>query len=236
MPRTLDIPSVTGVDLKLEIAGPGGRSYAFVIDWHIRLLAALAWFLVGGLAVAGGFNIAEAATTSPSTFVFVVVLPATAIYLLYHPVLEILMQGRTPGKRMAGVRIVTLEGATPGIGALLIRNVFRLVDSLPIAYCVGLAATMLTQQAVRLGDLAAGTLLVYDEPEKLAALGALSAAAIGTLGLEQTELVRDLLARWDELDVDVRGRLARQLLASLGREPAEHDDAVLRQALEVLIG
>ena len=41
------------------------------------------------------------------------------------------MRGRTPGKRIAGVRLVTREGDIPGVGALLLRNVFRLLDSLP---------------------------------------------------------------------------------------------------------
>ena len=235
MPLTLDIPSVTGVDLQLEMVGPGGRSYAFVIDWHIRVLAALAWYLVGSIVVAGGMNIAQAAADSSTTFTFVVALPSAAIYLLYHPVLEVLMLGRTPGKRMAGVRIVTQEGATPGIGALLIRNVFRLVDALPFAYCVGLVATMVTRQHLRVGDLAAGTVLVYDEPEKPASFGAMSAAAIGALGLEQTELVRDLLARWNELDRSVRGPLAERLLNGLGHPPAGRSDSELHDALEALL-
>jgi uncharacterized RDD family membrane protein YckC len=56
MESIVRIPSVTGVDVELKIAGPGGRSYAFVIDWHIRFLAAVAWFLGGTLAYAGGLR------------------------------------------------------------------------------------------------------------------------------------------------------------------------------------
>ena len=50
------------------------------------------------------------------------------------------MRGRTPGKRMAGVRIVARDGGAPSVGALLVRNVFRLIDSLPLLYGVGLVA------------------------------------------------------------------------------------------------
>src|SRR5690606_18924459 len=100
---------------------------------------------------------------SSSDFFVVVALPATAIYLLYHPVLEVAMRGRTPGKRIAGVRVVRRDGGVPGVGALLVRNVFRLVDSLPFLYCVGLTAAVLTEHSVRIGDMAAGTLLVYDD-------------------------------------------------------------------------
>src|SRR5690606_4225634 len=105
------------------------------------------------------------ADTIPPYVQLVVVLPATALYLLYHPVLEVLMRGRTPGKRMAGVRIVKRDGGVPGSVALLVRNIFRLIDFLPFFYFVGLVTTMLTRHCVRLGDIAAGTLLVYDEAD-----------------------------------------------------------------------
>ena len=163
MQETLQIPSPTGVDVEFKIAGPGGRSYAFVVDWHIRLLLALAWFVGATLLMSGSLNSAALEHVSSPSFAFVAVFPTTAIYFLYHPVLEIAMQGRTPGKRTAGIRIVTQSGDVPGVAALLVRNVLRLVDCLPGVYAVGLAATMFTDQSVRFGDMAAGTLLVYED-------------------------------------------------------------------------
>jgi len=62
--------------------------------------------------------------------------------------------------RSAGIRIVTRAGAPPGAGALLVRNIFRLIDSLPVAYGVGLTLMVLTRESLRCGDMAAGTLLV----------------------------------------------------------------------------
>jgi uncharacterized membrane protein SpoIIM required for sporulation len=91
-----------------------------------------------------------------------VVGPPLAIFLLYHVVLEVLTSGRTPGKRLAALRIVARDGATPNVGALLVRNVFRVIDSLPVVYGVGLVTSMIRADHVRIGDLAAGTLLVYD--------------------------------------------------------------------------
>lgn len=200
----LIVDSVTGVDVTLPVVGPGGRSYAFVIDWHIRLLVALAWLFIGT------FTLRLVSADVGVAYAFAVAAPALAIYFLYHPVLEVLMRGRTPGKRMAGVRIVTREGATPGIGAILVRNVFRLVDALPAFYCLGLACTLFTKQNVRIGDLAAGTLLVYDRGEtSIAKLpGALSS---GTLSPQLAELVEDLLQRWNELTPDARSTLARRI-------------------------
>src|SRR5271155_2795969 len=106
------VQSVTGVDLTLSIAGPGTRSYAFVIDWHIRLLLACAWLLVATVAL-------DAKLTLRAHDGLLSALPAAVIYFLYHPVVEIMMRGRTPGKRMAGVRILNRDGGAPSTTALL---------------------------------------------------------------------------------------------------------------------
>jgi uncharacterized RDD family membrane protein YckC len=235
MESILRIPSVTGIDVELKIAGPGGRSYAFIIDWHIRFLVAATWFLLGTLAYAGALRFLTPTEPGGAGYVYVVTLPSLVIYFLYHPVLEVLMHGRTPGKRIAGVRLVTLaDGGAPGVAALLIRNVFRLVDGLPGIYAVGLVATILTRYAVRIGDIAAGTVLIYDERERGNVLEELNARPIDRLGLTETQLVRELLDRWQELGDEQRAQLARRLLAKLGTT-APADDRMLRAALEDLL-
>ena len=55
----ITLQTVTGVDVELTIAGPGSRSYAFIIDWHIRVLLALAWWMVGHLIYFGSFTMPE---------------------------------------------------------------------------------------------------------------------------------------------------------------------------------
>ncbi len=227
MDEKLRVPSITGIDVELDLAGPGGRSYAFVIDWHIRALISAAWLGLG-LAVEALTGALGGAT------VFAVSLPAGAIYLLYHPILEIVMDGRTPGKRMAGIRIVTKDGGSPDVTAHLIRNVFRFVDQLPGFYAVGLATTMLTKQSARIGDLAAGTVLVYDNDQEPVTLTA--HAGNSTIGLQQAELVGELVERWPELEPEKRARLARALLQRLAVEGTElaADDDLLRR-LEALL-
>jgi len=164
----LVVDSVTGVEVALPVAGPGARSFAFVIDWHIRAVLTAAWYVIGMMLYNQEWtNITPPLETDAAWFGFVA-LPAAAIYFLYHPVLEIAMRGRTPGKRMAGLRLVTRTGGMPLLGAHVIRNVFRLVDNFPICYGLGLVMTMVTRNHVRLGDLAAGTLLVYDQLDQLA--------------------------------------------------------------------
>jgi uncharacterized RDD family membrane protein YckC len=232
----LNIRGLTGVDITLQVAGPGTRAYAFIIDWHIRLLVALAWVLTGwviGRVLGPKFN----ATVFPAAFV----LPAVLIYFLYHPILELLMRGRTPGKRMAGARIVTLEGATPSAGPLLMRSLFRLIDSLPVFYLVGLVCCMFTAQRVRIGDLAAGTVLVLDEHKATRSLGAFGRLAESSrLDPDSAALVQDLLERWSELEKGRGEALARELLARLDTgldktQLATLDRAGLKSRLEGLL-
>ncbi len=235
----LNIRGLTGVAMTLPIAGPGTRAYAFVIDWHIRLLVALAWLLLGWLI---GVGVGAGARISSPLFALGFALPAALIYFFYHPVLEVLMHGRTPGKRMAGARLVTLEGATPGTGALLMRNLFRLIDSLPAFYLVGLVCCMFTAQRVRIGDLAAGTVLVLDERKASRTLGSLGKLAQSSrLEPDTAALVQDLLERWTELQPANAQKLARELLATLDPgldtvQLATLDAASLRSRLEALLG
>ena len=230
----LVVDSATGVDVSLPVAGPGARAYAFVIDWHIRLVLFIAWYVVGALLYNGRWSLTPPLEPS-ATWFSLVVLPGAAIYFLYHLVLEIAMRGRTPGKRTAGVRIVTRDGALPAVPAHLARNVFRLVDSFPLFYGIGLVMTVVTKDHVRIGDLAAGTLLVYERRDE-AVLEHVSASVLGSgLDAHTAEVVNELLARWQALDVAVRVRLARALLTKLrGPDADTLDETKLRERLEQL--
>jgi uncharacterized RDD family membrane protein YckC len=235
---SLIVTTPTGVDVELAIAGPGSRAYGFIIDWHIRLLLAVCWFAGSAYLLT---RVLHRATPSVATIGLATGLPAAMIYFLYHPLLEIVMRGRTPGKRMAGVRIVDRQGGTPSILAILIRNAFRLVDCLPVLYALGLTTTVFSAQRTRFGDLAAGTLLVRDGDTEAKALAQLGSLALNPgLDAGTAALGNDLLLRWDELQPDTRRRLARGLLAriaaTLGSAPTAAyedalDDRVLRQHL-----
>ena len=227
----LRIAGLTGVDVALDIAGAGSRSYAFMIDWQIRSLLALAWFCGAWLIIKWfGAALAPLAAT-PRLMSMAAVIPAVGIYLFYHPVLEVLMRGRTPGKRRAGVRIVTRTGGTPSPGALLIRNVFRLVDSLPIFYVVGLMSCFITERRVRIGDLAAGTLLVLDSDTAAKSLAQLSSMVTQSgLAPALVELIHDVLERWPSLDIGKRDELARSILARIDTAPPASELAGLSDA------
>ncbi|HWZ64944.1 MAG TPA: RDD family protein [Steroidobacteraceae bacterium] len=233
--QQLSIDSATGIDVSLPLAGAGARSYGFVVDWHIRVVLALAWYGAGTLLYNylrdGRLSVTPPLGTS-TRFFGAVLVPAMVLYFLYHPVVELLMRGSTPGKRLAGVRVVRRDGGAPGAGALLVRNVFRIIDSLPVAYGLGLTLVALTREHVRCGDMAAGTLLVYEMPSHGFALTPASTA--GVLDIAIAELVAELLARWPGLEMGARDILARALLRRCGQSDEQLtplDDAALRQAL-----
>jgi uncharacterized RDD family membrane protein YckC len=232
----LSVDSVTGIDVSLPVAGPGVRSFAFLIDWHIRLLLALAWWLLGSFLYNGRLAL-NAPLAHQQAWFGTVMLPAFAIYFLYHPVLEVLMRGRTPGKRSAGIQVVTRSGGLPGAGALLVRNVFRLIDSLPVAYGVGLTLMVLTRESLRCGDMAAGTLLVYERSVADSDLLQSAARRVGRLDPVGAEIVADLLERWESLVPEARVRLARQLLQrylGAAADLSEADELQWRSRLELL--
>lgn len=226
MDRTSDlaVDSVTGVDVALPVAGPGARSFAFLIDWAIRTILSIAWYIVAALVHTGSWSLAAPLTPSASWFVFVVAPPA-AIYFLYHPVWEVATRGLTPGKRAAGLQIVSRDGGAPGIGALLTRNVFRLVDSFPVAYALGLLTTLFTRNNVRIGDLAAGTVLIYTHSD-----ATLARIPGKQLDAGAAEVLSELLRRWPALDSIARRRIAATILTDA---PAA-TDAELRLQLENL--
>ena len=238
MEDKLVVQAADAVEVELPVAGIGSRSYAFLIDWHIRFLLALAWLvlvavLLGLLSPAEDFF--SPLLQAGKLALYGALLPAAAIYFLYHPVLEVVMQGRTPGKRMAGIRIVTERALTPDAGALVIRNVFRLVDSLPAFYVLGLVVAMFTARQVRIGDLAAGTLLVYDTGKRGLDFDGVIGSSSSRLSPGDRELLDDLLERWRGLDAPLRRGLAEKFLARIGEPVAPvGTEAELRKRLRKL--
>lgn len=242
MSEQITITSAGGVEVKLDLVALGGRSYAFVMDWHFRLLFALAWFLFALVSITGSFTLddPELITDLGSLFFYLVILPPLLIYFLYHPVLEIAMHGRTPGKRMAGIRIVAKDGSSASSGAILLRNIFRLIDSLPTFYVLGILVCLFNKQHLRIGDIAAGTVLIYEEKASKKRLNLIMYGNAGhRLSTQQRELVAELLERWKELASVTRKNLAIELLQKFGQavspEITQQSDSQLRDRLQQLL-
>jgi uncharacterized RDD family membrane protein YckC len=138
-----------GVDLPLRPAGLMVRALAFSIDLGLRGLALGVLFIV--LAMLGKLGAGLA-----SILLFV----ASWWYMVLF---EVLNQGRSPGKQWMGLRVVHDDGTPVGWSASLLRNLLRVVDLLPFGYFLGAISCLQHPHFKRLGDIAAGTLVIYRE-------------------------------------------------------------------------
>ena len=142
-----------GVVIQLRIAGPMPRSLAYVMDFLIRV--ALMGTIVIGVIMVGwamGDNVAHG----------LFLLGWFLLDWLYPVVFEAGRRGATPGKRMLGLRVVQASGSPVTVGQAVVRNFLRFIDGMPLfTYAFGLASCLATRRFQRLGDLAAGTVVVY---------------------------------------------------------------------------
>ncbi|MGX9864319.1 RDD family protein [Pseudomonas moraviensis] len=137
------------IDLPLRPAGLMVRAVAFAIDLGIRGL------ILGVLFIALAF-LGKLGMGLGSLLLF-------AISWWYMVLFEVLRQGRSPGKQWLGLRVVHDDGTPIGWSASLLRNLLRVVDLLPFGYCLGAISCLQHPTFKRLGDIAAGTLVVYSE-------------------------------------------------------------------------
>ena len=161
---TISTPEV--VDLNLTLAGVGSRFVSAIVDTAIQGALVIALNIV--LVRTDGFGaIEEGGGLAAAVY-------AIANFLViwgYDVLWEVLGGGRTPGKRLNGLRVVRAEGQPVTFVSSSIRNVLRFVDLLPGAYLVGIVSILVTRKNQRLGDIAAGTLVVRERRAADTAIG-----------------------------------------------------------------
>ena len=153
-PESLVVATPERVAFRLETAGLGSRFVAQLIDLLLlgALLLAMTAVCIGLAALTGAFAVVYLAF----------LLIAFAIVLGYFIVCESVWSGRTPGKMALRLRVVDVRGGPLGVGQAIVRNLVRIVDFLPSYYAVGVIAIFATARNQRLGDLAAGTVVVRE--------------------------------------------------------------------------
>ena len=235
------IPGLTGADVSLPIAGPGSRSYAFVIDWHIRFVLALAWFVGAMLLEFGNLKFPLQTRMQSLSPLLLAFLPPDDHLFLLSP--RARAADARPKPRQTHSRGPRGDGERrhPGDRRRVDPVTFSgSIDSLPMLYFVGFATTLLSAQRVRIGDMAAGTLLVIDEhvPSRYLELDGV-AGAEAEVDFAGRDLIQQILERWSSLNVDKRDAIARTLLERM-LDPAEDldtlDDAALHARLAALSG
>lgn len=144
---TRRIATPEGIELQLRLAGPVARAYARTIDVCIALAILMA---LGSITRGfGGLGFAAIAITS---FLIVWLLPAWC---------EVYWRGATPGKHAMQLQVVQDDGRPVDWGAALIRNLLWIIDFLPMFFAAGLVSMMINRDFKRLGDLAAGTIVIH---------------------------------------------------------------------------
>jgi len=147
----------------MRLAGIGSRFIALLVDYLIwgvffLVLGLLSLVLLPGIKAFSKIS----AQWATAIFIFSVFL----FHWGYFTLFEAFWNGRTPGKRIARIRVIQRSGRAIGLFESMARNLVRYVDQIPFFYAVGVIAIFVTRQHQRLGDLAAGTLVVSDREEE----------------------------------------------------------------------
>ena len=146
-----------GVDFHLRLASPVSRMYAWFIDLMIILVIH---------SILSSILILFSIIDPQLTIAFMTIL-AFIINFGYGILTEILMNGQSPGKRSLKLRVVDEHGLRLTSKQIIIRNLLRLVDSLPLAYLMGGASCFFSKKCQRLGDIAARTIVIQQEEKKI---------------------------------------------------------------------
>lgn len=156
---TNSIVTPEAVAVTVDVAELGSRVGAGLIDGLILGASLVASSILTGIASAIGIVSLSSGVSGPIYGAFVLLL-----IWGYFPFFEEVWNGRTPGKRAFGLRVIQTDGQPAGLGPVLLRNLLRPVDVL--VAMVGLFFMLFTRRHQRLGDLAAGTIVVH-EPKLL---------------------------------------------------------------------
>ena len=235
MDRSLDVRTPESIAFSYELAGIGSRALAVMIDFCIQL-AILALFVWGIVLLAGGTahashpaHLAPAADRLATNIIAgIAIFIVFAIFFGYFMVFEALWNGQTPGKKMLGIRVVRDGGYPVDFSAALVRNLVRVGEWAFGGYALSALCALLSPENKRVGDYAAGTIVVRDHAmdAPVALLDDLreepSYAATAYLSGEERAIVRRFLERRDTLVPEARERLAHQLAERVrARVPAE---------------
>ncbi|MBI3899746.1 MAG: RDD family protein [Gammaproteobacteria bacterium] len=154
------------VALHLRLAGPVARALAWLIDFLLRF----------GIFAATGGVLAAFGKFGWGMFVIIIF----ALEWFYPVLFEVLGNGATPGKRALGLAVCNDDGTPIRWGPSFTRNLLRTVDFLPVAYGIGLLAMFTSSEFRRVGDVLAGTVVVYRSTSRSTTLPAVAPLAPST--------------------------------------------------------
>lgn len=210
----LEVLTVEGIKLELDVAGPGTRFVAGLLDGLV--LSGLLLTALLALSVLQGLDV-----TGASSFMLgFLTLGAALVLIGYHVFFHAFTGGQTPGKRALGIAVVGADGQPAGLAALCLRGVLMLVDLLPVPLSLGLIAIGLTPRRQRLGDLVADTLVVRLPRQEGQALEPWGQETWSQLQVRVLDLTPAAAARFEREDL----AFLRELVTRRGMEPGRRAD------------
>ena len=225
--NTVEVETPEHVRFRFHVAGPTRRAWAYLIDLLLRIAAFLAVEIAMLLATGEHMRFSKSIVGS-----------GTLLWLFliewgYFVAFEATWNGATPGKRALKLRVVKTGGYPLSFADAVLRNLLRTADFLPVGYLLGLLVMSWDGRFTRLGDRVAGTIVVIEDPVKVAPSIVLSPPASAAeldslphsvvLSLPEREAIELLLRRRDlsparrtELADTVAPRFARRLNMKTG--------------------
>lgn len=219
MRETYKIVTPENVEFDFELAGFFSRFIAWFID--IIIIACLAWFLswIAGILMSASEGLGNA--------VFAVLW--FVVNWGYFVVLEWMLGGQSLGKKFMGLRVLSDDGVRITFLQSCVRNLFRLLDSMPLFYLVGGSFAFFSREGKRLGDMAAGTLVVKENKQRVPetivppserynsflADRDVAGKVSSRLGIHDRELLVNLAIRRERLPLDQRLLLFEELAEHL---------------------
>jgi len=235
-PEKLTIDTPEQIALEFPLAGVGSRFLAIAFDMMLQAGAIVALLAVALLLRAiGGFGVPLRGIGMWGIAILFAI--GFVVYAGYFAIFEAVWSGQTPGKRVVGLRVIEVSGRPITVYMAIIRNLLRLVDQLPGMYALGILSILVTTRQQRIGDLAAGTVVVH---ERIDAPVAMPQASPGQqrygahrLTPEEITVVEEFLRRRDQLEAWTRRqtarRIAERMKQKIGITSDEDDERLLEQ-------
>ncbi|WP_392532400.1 RDD family protein [Nostoc sp. C117] len=222
------------VELEFTLAGIGNRAFALLIDYTLLGISLLMLVLLWTFFSTQLFNFLEDFFNNGQLGLWLLAIffiIAFAIYISYFVFFETLWFGQTPGKRIAKIRVVRDDGRLIGLQQATLRALLRPFDE---TLFIGAFLIMLGSREKRLGDLAAGTIVIQAQPTTASATLTISAPAkilheelLQTANLSQLlpddfAIIREYLQRRSAMSLKAKAslslKLAEQVIAIINLE------------------
>lgn len=235
----LDIDTPEQISLELPLAGIGSRFLALTLDSLIQFGVLIVLTIMGWVVSMSYTELSGAADKffSETVGTIVLILVPFCLYWGYFAFFEILWQGRTPGKRVAGLRVIHQTGRPMTAIECIGRNLIRAIDMQPMPiYAVGLICMMCNKQNRRVGDFIAGTIVVHDKALDSVSptWGAMPSShavqlELRKLSSDELVLIETYLNRRYDLDPTVRLMTAQRIVTMISEKlgifkPSEQRD------------